>query len=107
METVEANRKKDQDKLLATMEADWEERRVGQERLWEKIETEKEEIKADIKAWREKIAAEMEVIKARMRAIRENMGTSHKEMVAVIEPRRNMPMNSNGRFAPCDLRQFF
>jgi hypothetical protein len=50
----------------------------------------KEEMKADIKAWREKIAAEMEAIKARTRAIRENMGTSHKEMVAVIKPRRNV-----------------
>jgi hypothetical protein len=42
------------------------------------------------KAWREKIAAETEAIKARTRAIRENMGTSHKEMVAVIKPGRNM-----------------
>jgi hypothetical protein len=50
----------------------------------------KEEMKADIKAWREEIAAETEAIKTRTRAIRENMGTSHKKMVAVIEPGRNM-----------------
>jgi hypothetical protein len=30
------------------------------------------------------------VIKAKTRAIQENMGTSHKEMVPVIESRRNM-----------------
>jgi hypothetical protein len=43
----------------------------------------------DIKVWRKEMAAETEAIKARTRAIRENMGTSHKEMVAVIEPGRN------------------
>jgi sRNA-binding protein len=50
----------------------------------------KEEMEADTKAWREKVAAEKEAIKARTRAIRENMGTSHKEMVAVIEHGRDM-----------------
>jgi hypothetical protein len=49
-----------------------------------------EEMEANIKSWREKIAAETEAIKGRTRVIQENMGTSHKEMVAVIEPRRNM-----------------
>jgi hypothetical protein len=47
---MEANRKKDQDKLLATMAAD--------------RKADKEEMKADIKAWREEIAAETEAIKA-------------------------------------------
>jgi hypothetical protein len=43
----------------------------------------------DIEAWRKEMAAETEAIKVRMRAIRENMGTSHMEMVAVIEPGRS------------------
>jgi hypothetical protein len=69
--------------LLAKMAADKEEMMANRK-------ADKEEMKADIKSWREKIAAETEGIKARTRAIRENMGTSHKEMVAVIEPGRNM-----------------
>jgi hypothetical protein len=73
---MDADRKTDKEDLLAKLDADRKD--------------DKEEMKADIKAWREKIAAETEAIKARTRAIRENMGISHKEMVAVIEPGRNM-----------------
>jgi hypothetical protein len=40
--------------------------------------------------WKEKMAAETRAIQARTKAMRENMGTSHKKMVAVIEPGRNM-----------------
>jgi hypothetical protein len=79
--------------FLAKMEANKEELKANKEDFMAKLDADrradKEEMKADIKSWREKIAAEMEAIKARTRAIRENMGTSHKEMVAVIEPGRN------------------
>jgi hypothetical protein len=40
----------------------------------------------EMAAWKEKIEAKTEAIKARTRATRENMGTSHKETAAVIEP---------------------
>jgi pantothenate synthetase len=86
---AEANRKTDKEErkkadiMLAKLDA-------YQEKAAADRKADKEEMKADITAWREEIAAETEVIKARTRAIRENMGTSHKEMVAVIEPGRNM-----------------
>jgi hypothetical protein len=82
-EEMEAKKKKDKEDLMKKLDA-------YQEKAAADRKADKEEMKADIKAWREKIATETEVIKARTRAIRENMGTSHKEMVAVIEPGRNM-----------------
>jgi hypothetical protein len=80
---MDADRKTDKEDLMKKLDA-------YQEKVAADRKADKEEMKADIKAWREKISAEIETMKAKMRAIRENMGTSHKEMVAVIEPGRNM-----------------
>jgi septal ring factor EnvC (AmiA/AmiB activator) len=69
-------------KLLATMEADREERRVGQERLRKEIETGREEMAA----WRERMAAETRAIKARTEAMQRGIGPSHMEMVPALKP---------------------
>jgi hypothetical protein len=97
MEKMEAHRKTDKEDFLAKLDDNQEKADVmlakldaHQQKAAADRKADKEEMKAVIKAWREKIAAEMEAIKARTRAIQENMGTSHKEMVAVIEPGRNM-----------------
>jgi hypothetical protein len=90
---LEADRKTDKEDFLAKLDVNQEKADAMLAKLdayQEKAAADKEEMKADIKAWQEKIAAETEPIKARTRAIRENMGTSHKEMVAVIEPGRDM-----------------
>jgi hypothetical protein len=91
---MDADRKTDKEEMKAKRKTDKEDLMKKLDAYQEKAEVDrkadKEEMKADIKSWREKIATETEAIKARTRAIQENMGTSQKEMVAVIEPRRNM-----------------
>jgi hypothetical protein len=88
---MEANRKKDQDKLLATMEADREERRVCQEKLREKIATDKEEMKAAMRSMRseldEAIQQRIEQIKARTEAMQRKIGSSHMEIVSAFKPK--------------------
>jgi hypothetical protein len=80
--------------LLVQMEANKEEMKADRKKDMAKWDADtkarREDMASEIKAWREKIARETEAIKARTRTIRKNKGTSHKEMVAVIEPRRNM-----------------